>query len=57
MSIKIDEEKERLIKTLKEYLLNDKKSGVRISISNIYGQSVYGIDADILLKWLEPQKK
>ena len=53
MGTKIDDEKERLIKTLKEYIQNDEKSGVRITISNIYGQSVYGFDAEWLLKWLE----
>lgn len=53
MSIKIDDEKERLIKTLKGYIQNDEKSGVRISVSNIYGQDVYGFGAQILLKWLE----
>jgi len=53
-----DNEKERLIKTLKGYLENDEKSGVRISISNIYGQTVYGYDASKLLRWLEcPQKE
>ncbi len=53
MGIKIDDEKERLIKTLKGFLQNDTKSSVRISISNIYGQTVYGYDASKLLMWLE----
>ena len=49
------EQKENLKKLIKSFLKNDPKSGVRISVSSMYGSQTVGYDAELFLKILNKE--
>ena len=54
---KCAEYKESLKKTIKNFLKNDPKSAVRISISSVYGFQTVGYDAELFLEMLDKECK
>lgn len=51
------EHKESLKKTIKNFLKNDPKSSVRISVSSAYGFQTVGYDAEFFLEMLNKECK
>ena len=55
--LKCEEYKESLKKMIKNFLKNDPKSAVRISVSSAYGFQTVGYDAEIFLEMLDKECK
>lgn len=55
--LKCIEHKESLKKMIKDFLKNDPKSAVRISISSAYGFQAIGYDAELFLEMLDKECK
>ncbi len=55
--LKCIEHKESLKKMIKNFLKNDPKSAVRISISSAYGFQTIGYDAELFLEMLNKECK
>ena len=51
------EQKENLKKMIKNFLKNDPKSSVRISVSSAYGFQTVGYDAEFFLEMLNKECK